>query len=842
VTLYNKENFTGRAETIISSESSLADNRIQNNSIYSLFVRSINDLPFGPQPLWPPAGQVISDTNSIILSWLSSEGDMRYQVELTTPTGAVLTSPWLTDPWWNLADSHVLVADAGHNYTWRVRSRVVEAPPTLTVLPKYPIQVYLPLLQQAGTEIVITSPWSSPSTFAFRHQDDRMKTAVLEQDFNEIYANPPISQEATTSALWTPSGLWKRETSIVQGPRGWEDMYFWYGERDSSEVPNYSTAHSGALTSPPIELVSATPYLRFWYYYLTEIKPDDATRSSTKYWDQRWVQVSVDNGPFINIFQLSGDPGGEWQQSPYIPIPATAGQVIRLRFYFDTIDGLADGQAPDNYYAGWLVDDTRILSSAAASCSDGFEPDNTPRWATILNGPYQLVSNARICVSDVDYYAFSGVSGQRVRIDVDARSLLPASPLDSVIELLDSDGSSVLAYNDDEGSGTLDSNLSYQLPRSGQYFIRVHNYFLYDGGTSYTYNLSFYLDGTKPQISWLIPDSGDWINQSALPLSIQAVDGESGVDKVEFFMHNSNWNSLSWTLLGQAGGSNGIYSLVMDPQSDFGPQANMAIFARVTDKAGNTSVSSVWNLRTDYDLPTANLGQLEGVQSANTFRLTWGGADITSGLDHFEIQRQVDGGAWEDVFASTLLTEHWEVLQPGITSHTYAYRMRSVDKAGNASPYLVKTTIMPDAATLCANAVDELEVDNTFQTAKPLLFSQRYARSFCNPEANLETDVDWVSVDVEAGEKYWWVTYPQPGSPAAPAITLYGGDEQSPITPQMMHSPALPGSTASIFWISNLNGEVKLRIVNADPAIIGVKYYLISFIEKGRVYLPAISR
>jgi hypothetical protein len=100
---------------------------------------------------------------------------------------------------------------------------------------------------------------------------------------------------------------------------------------------------------------------------------------------------------------------------------------------------------------------------------------------------------------DNDFYRFTANSGNTVTIEIFARRLSPSSPLDSVIEILDSGGSRPttcrnpgtddgltgatdptpnafddVCVNDDIVLGlTLDSQLEFQVPAPGTYFVRV---------------------------------------------------------------------------------------------------------------------------------------------------------------------------------------------------------------------------------------------------------------------------------------------------------------------------------------------------------------------------------
>lgn len=117
---------------------------------------------------------------------------------------------------------------------------------------------------------------------------------------------------------------------------------------------NTSVINSGTLTSKSISLAAGSaPQLSFWYYYQTE--------SSGTVFDQRWVQISTDGGTtWANLTQLSGDTMSTWIQKS-IDLTAYAGQTIKLRFYFNTVDAIL------NNSTGWYIDDV-LITGNTASC------------------------------------------------------------------------------------------------------------------------------------------------------------------------------------------------------------------------------------------------------------------------------------------------------------------------------------------------------------------------------------------------------------------------------------------------------------------------------------------
>jgi hypothetical protein len=202
-----------------------------------------------------------------------------------------------------------------------------------------------------------------------------------------------------------------------------------------------------------------------------------------------------------------------------------------------------------------------------------------------------------ICpAGDLDFYSFQGSAGDRIGIRVTASSL--GSSLDSFLSLYDSDGSSLLAENDDmvlyEQS---DSFISYELNRSGTYFIRVRSW-SHPGSGDYNqfYTLSLNMDNQDPLANIVFPQDGQILPKGIIHVTVNATDTQTGVSHVEFLWHTPDWQSTDWQALGMdLDGSDG-WSIEFD-SSALDVKTSIAIYAVVFDKAGNSIGIGIYNLR-----------------------------------------------------------------------------------------------------------------------------------------------------------------------------------------------------------------------------------------------------
>ena len=142
---------------------------------------------------------------------------------------------------------------------------------------------------------------------------------------------------------WVSTGLWHLTTRDSHS----NNHAMWYADDD---LEHYDTGspNSGTLTSPPIQLETGYTTLTFWSREQTD---------GTRYWDTRKVWISNDAGASWDLLLQSCNNDDSWYQPRAVNLAHYAGDIIRIRFEFDTVD---DG---DNQHKGWLIDDIAIDDS-----------------------------------------------------------------------------------------------------------------------------------------------------------------------------------------------------------------------------------------------------------------------------------------------------------------------------------------------------------------------------------------------------------------------------------------------------------------------------------------------
>lgn len=532
--LFMQSTLQGRGETFFTHDSNLGDNRIGAKTVSSVLVQDRQIKPSQPTLVWPTNNATFSSDDSFTLSWDDAGGAALFQARITPNSGGQILSPWQAEPFWHLNS----MATGG--YTWQAKAK-------------------------NGQE---TSEWTAPLTF-----DVTSSTSPPPSTFTA----PFTDTMETPGTHWINSNYWDRtseENHTSDGSKSWK--------YDTSSGNGYDTGlpNSGHLTSPPIIIPTNDDYyLRFWYFYETE--------SPGTHFDQRWLQISVDGGEFINIFQLSDDATNFWLRSPAIPLKDYAGHTIQARFYFSTLDSIF------NAYRGWYIDDFSIRTHAPDVCQD---TNNTYLGATPIN--YGSKIDAEICpAGDIDYYKFQGFEGDQIGAHISAKTI--GSELDSYLYLLDINGRSVLEENDDLVLRKMtDSHVTYQLTRTGTYYLKVRSWdHTTSGGQDYNYRLRLVKDNDTPDGRFLYPLDGIIIPSTPIALTVSASDITSGISRVQFLWHPSDWKNSDWIILGDDwdGADGWTFSFNV---SDVTVPHDIAFYARIYDWAGNWIGTGVWNINT----------------------------------------------------------------------------------------------------------------------------------------------------------------------------------------------------------------------------------------------------
>jgi hypothetical protein len=787
-TTYANNNVSGRGETFSGNGSSrfedrnLSDNQIGANTVSSVRVGLRGAKPGVPAPAWPADGDSFPGNSSLSLVWEDGGGAAEFQVDWN---GAL--QPWQGNPVLHLGSL------AKGSYTWRVKAR-----------------------NSAGE-----SAWSASRSININDAPS-YPGAVTAPFFDNMESG---------TGNWVNSNNWDQTNVQNYTPNG---SISWGYEPANATGYDNGKPNTGDLTSRRINIpASGTYYLRF--YYSTD------TEGPGVNWDQRWVQISVDGGPFTGLLQLSDDPRISenppklWLQSPIISLAAYAGHSIQVRFHFETLDSLF------NNFAGWYIDDVSINTSPPPSCPD--DGNNSPSQATPIS--YGANIDAKICPKgDLDYYQFSGHAGDQVGVSVTTPD--PASTLDPYAFLLDSDGASVLAEDDDIVYAQVkDSFIGYRLPHDGTYFVKVkawnHPSVGSDSASGYTLQLNY--GAGDPNAAIINPPTGTFLPTTPFVVTASASDAAPGMSRVDFFFHDGDWKGSDWKLIGvDQTGSDG-WGLSFDPATIAVDQEDMAFYIQAYDLAGNAIASGIWNMAIDRTPPVTSLQPVSGTPNSTAILLTWTGSDNLAGIDHFDLQSMKGGGSWLTQSIANpgdAVRQTWFVGEAGAI---YSFRMRGVDRIGNTEAYPPGAETSTSIPSSVCSGGDQFEKDNSATTARLLTaVSKVEQHTFCNPlAANWLNDEDWLKFSLKANE--WLLVDALPnGSSAAAVLELYSqaaGGGAGTLLAQI--APGAIGEASRLFYKAPAAGVVLLRMRHLDGRVAGDGASYQVRARQGRtMYLPII--
>ncbi len=781
--LYSDENFTGHSQAVSKDIAFMQYEWVSANTLSSMKVSSRATAPHVPVTVMPVLSAQFRAGDVIPFSWRNGGGAVEYKLEIYKDSILFLTIPWQADP-----VRYVDSLEEGA-YSWRVQAK-----------------------NAAGI-----SPWSANSSFT-------IASPII---FPPVETLPYSDTMENNEANWAHDGFWNFKSDPGMAHSGINSWWYQNEFGDyAGDQPNW-----GSLTSPPFDITATGYFLRFYYRYQTET-PDPK-------WDQRWVQISVDRGPFVNLTQLVDDPQipetSSWLQNKAIDLSSYSGHNIRVRFQFSTLDASA------NNYPGWGIDDFSITALPPATCSENRQ-DESPSQAFLLTYDPAIKIPGEICPNgDYDFYKFYGNAGDRIVADVDAT--VDGSPLDSYLYLLDTNGKTVLAENDDEVYAELrDPLLGYTLPKAGIYYLKLKAWkHPLAGGEGYSYNIRLYEDHVTPvaEITW--PASKTYLPDSDMLLIANVNEVNNGVNRVEFYWHPTNWLSEAWQKLGtDYDGSDG-WSMTFSPvgQSE-GNDA--AVFVQVVDKAGNWTGKAAWGLGIDKTAPSTTMDPLTATQPSNAFLLKWVGTDNLSGIDYVEIQEKVNQDNWTTFPPlDGSISQYWIIGQPG---NIYSYRMHGVDHSGNSESYPADaevTTSIPAAEVICfaPDSYDTSGNDNSPVHASVIFpngASQNH--NFCNPlRPDFQNDEDWTKMVIVQGNHYL-IKSTVKSLQTATVISLFAEDGTTLLAEAI---PSEFGANTVLIWTSDRDGQVYLRMRHVDSRVIGNDVGSSISVKSGMwTYLPSV--
>ena len=754
-TLYSGSDYSGRVEAFDSDDRNLSDNPIGADTATSLRITARSATPGAATMIWPPVDATFQRGDAIVLAWRPGLSALFSGVEVST------TGP--------LGEQ-------------RLPYRALDGNAAVTLGQ----QTWYLLQRSCSGNSACLSEWR-----------DRHFTVVEAPAWPAAVNAPLIDTLEGDVSKWTAGGFWRITSSPVSS-----GTHAWVYNQAGSSTYNNGDANYGFLTSPPVRIPAAGYSLSFKYWFDGE--------DANPHWDQRRIQIAVDGGNYINVFQLSDDALRTWNAGPFIDLSAYAGHTIRVRFAFYTLDEIG------NANTGWAIDDFSVTAAAAPACADANEPDNSASTAAALS--MAAPAGGQICPSgDEDYYRFTTTAASRIVATLDGVTALRPH-----LEILDVDGTSVLASSDAVSVG-------YQIPAAGTYYVKVRSQnHPGAGGTDHGYTIRLVVDSDLPAVSWVTPSqSGQFLAVLPTNLVVSAADG-GGIQKVEIYSHSSDWASSNWTLVcTDTDGSDG-WSCPLEPATI--PEGSALAFqARATDWADNQTAAVVWGIANDRTPPALSVTPLPATQDSTVVNLSWTASDSFSGLNSFNVQLRADGGAWAD-WLIHLAPDTRSTVYAGQPGHAYAFRIVALDRAGNSSQSEVSTAIKgctPDA----------FESDNSALFASELVPGVPQRHTVC-PSG----DQDWGFFQASVGSTYLLRALAR-GPTAWTVLDLIDSDGTTVILRALPPATSMIGQGATLCWTAPRDGIFFLRASHEDAMAAGDDTAYDLIVSQGYCgFLPGILR
>ena len=166
-----------------------------------------------------------------------------------------------------------------------------------------------------------------------------------------------LLQGGEATGGWHMTGLWHVSSRRVASG----SAAYWFGSEASGGYDTGARAR-GALTSPEIDLTGVEEPVLEWSQYLD----GEGFGRSYRIWsgpsapylnyDAGRLLISLDGGSnWSTLTHLAHNTAGAEFDRYRINLSRFAGQRIRLRFVFDTLDEISNG------HEGWFIDDVRIF-------------------------------------------------------------------------------------------------------------------------------------------------------------------------------------------------------------------------------------------------------------------------------------------------------------------------------------------------------------------------------------------------------------------------------------------------------------------------------------------------
>jgi hypothetical protein len=174
------------------------------------------------------------------------------------------------------------------------------------------------------------------------------------------------------------------------------------------------------------------------------------------------------------------------------------------------------------------------------------------------------------------------------------------------------------------------------------------------------------------------------------------------------------------TITGCSTGTVGLYlnaGTVSDAALNLGPAGPISTPRITIDRTAPKATAPKPSLRTGLPLEGSSTSQ------RLLIKLSWTGTDSGAGIASYDVGRSYDGGAYQTIAGATTATSlNWS-MNPG---HTYRFRVRARDKAGNVGAWVYASTW---SSSLVQQSTTSVAYAGTWTTSSNIAYSGGSTRS-----------------------------------------------------------------------------------------------------------------
>ena len=456
----------------------------------------------------------------------------------------------------------------------------------------------------------------------------------------------------------------------------------WAGAFDgASGIDGYSITWSNSATTNPDtvkdmeETSTSTTSGQLsngsWYFHLR-------TRDNAGNWTS-----TIHYGPFLintglpNTSVAPAYPDGDNSWFKSVPtISLTADQAASTYYSWDSTNTpsaysapfqpLGSGQHTLYYYSVSNANETETLKNRIFKVDSAAPGDPVVSSSSHSAGNWSNDNTVRISLSGATD-AISGIDGYSIEWSNSATTLP-----DTVKDL----------------EGTANSTISPPLA-NGIWYANIRTKDNAGNWTSTIHSGPFKIDSTAPSDTVVLNGDASYTNSTQVTIGLAATDGSgSGLYKMRF--SNDGIFDNQDTMEGWHDYTNSLpWALTPGDETKY-------VYAQYMDRAGNVSRSFSASILLDSSGPQAAMSApAYSTNQSNTtnLSLSWSGSDPSpsSNISSFDVQRK-DGlrGAWQNWQSATPARSAYMAGLPG---HTYYFRVRARDSAGNLGGWSAESPV-----------------------------------------------------------------------------------------------------------------------------------------------------